>query len=113
MLLATTNVIREACEDPEVPSQIIAMLLLVASLKEPSGVAELGRQVGMSSSSASRLVQRLGRGTLGKPGLGLVETREDPLKWVRKLVTLTPKGVEVVAKLEDKLMVGMRSLARA
>ena len=111
LILELIDAMRDQCNDPELPSQTMAMLLTIASSTEPRGVVEFGDLVGMSKASASRLVQTLGRGMRDKDGLGLVEAYEDPQNWSRKLVKLTPKGVRLMGLLEDKLLRGLQRLS--
>ena len=111
LILELIDAMRDQCNDPELPSQTMAMLLTIASSSEPRGVVEFGDLVGMSKASASRLVQTLGRGMREKAGLGLVEAYEDPQNWSRKLVKLTPKGVRLMGLLEDKLLRGLQRLS--
>lgn len=111
LILELIDAMRDQCNDPELPSQTMAMLLTIAASTEPRGVVEFGDKVGMSKASASRLVQTLGRGMRDKDGLGLVEAYEDPQNWSRKLVKLTPKGVRLMGLLEDKLIRGIQRLS--
>lgn len=64
----------------------------------------------MSKASASRLVQNLGRGqrATGREGVGVIETREDPMNYTRKMVYLTPKGQRLMDLIETKLLAGMK-----
>lgn len=111
LLLVSLDVLRDGCDDPELPAQIAAMLLHVANRKEPIGVVELGELAGMSKASASRVVQLLGRGSRDKEGRGLLETYEDPANWSRKLVKLSPKGVRLIQTLEGRFMSGIRHIS--
>lgn len=111
LVLELIDALRDQCNDPELPSQTMAMLLTIASSSEPRGVVEFGDKIGMSKASASRLVQTLGRGMRDKDGLGLIEAYEDPQNWSRKLVKLTPKGARLMGLLEDKLLRGIQRLS--
>lgn len=111
LLLEILDVMRDQCNDPELPAQTIAALLQVASSIEPRGVVELGEKIGMSKASASRLVQTLGRGMRDREGLGLIEAYEDPTNWSRKLIKMTPKGVRLMGLIEEKLMRGLQRLS--
>lgn len=54
----------------------------------------------MSTSTMSRILQRLGAGSGDNDrvkGLGLIVTAEDPMDWRTKRVTLTKKGKEVLS----------------
>lgn len=106
------DLLRDGCNDPELPAQTISMLLHVASCSEPKGILELGELTGMSRASASRVIQILGRGMRERSGLGYLETHEDPLNWSRKLVSLTPKGLRLVEAIETKLMGCFKRIAK-
>lgn len=111
MMLEILDVLRDGCNDPELPAQTMAILLHVATHSTPPGVMELGALTGMSKASASRLVQILGRGMRDREGLGLLSTEEDPQNWSRKLVKLTPKGIRLMEAIETKMMAGLRKLS--
>lgn len=109
-LLSIVDALRDGCNDPELPAQAIALLMHVAARRDPPTVLELGTLTGMSKASASRLVQNLGRGqrATGREGVGVIETREDPMNYTRKMVYLTPKGQRLMDLIETKLLAGMK-----
>jgi DNA-binding MarR family transcriptional regulator len=110
MLVGVMNTLRDTTNDPELPSQMIVLILTLATRSEPPGVLELAKIIGMSQASASRCVTVLGRGLRGKPGLGLVEAVEDPTNYSRKLVRLTAKGNRLVDALETTVINAIRTL---
>lgn len=66
---------------------------------ESIGKTQLERVLDMSTSTMSRILQRLGLGSVENDrvkGLGLIETKEDPADWRTKRVSLTKKGREVL-----------------
>ena len=106
-LLDSTRILREELNSKELPAQILAIFLEVAHQPEPKGVVELGVIVGVSRAAASRIVGTLGRGNKDrngnlKPGLDVVEAFEDSSNWSRKLVRLTQKGIDILAKVETR-----------
>lgn len=85
--------------DPDLPIQY-ALSFLTLAANEGLSLGELATRLGIAQSSASRNVAALSAWhSFGKPGLDLVEAREDPRERRRKLVTLTPKGHALVETL--------------
>ena len=78
--------------DPDLPIQY-ALSFLTLAQNEGLSMGELAQRLAIAQSSASRNIAALSDWhSFGKPGLGLVEAREDPRERRRKLVSLTPKG---------------------
>lgn len=100
-LIGAVTVIREVA--PEIGIQAVHLLLEVAR-KPGITVGELMRKTGLSQSSCSRNLALLSaQHRLGKPGLDLVYTQEDPSERRRKLARLTPKGEELVSLVVDSV----------
>ncbi len=79
--------------------QAAHILLLVA---EDPGITskEIAKKTGLSQSSCSRNISLLSEiNRLGKPGLNLVKSMEDPEERRRKIVHLTEKGKELTDKI--------------
>lgn len=91
-LLAQVSVFRDEL-DPEISSQLVATLLLVA-LNPGTRITTLGPRLGLSSSAAARNVERLASVVTrtGVRGWGLVEYRDHPEDRRSKALYLTPKG---------------------
>jgi DNA-binding MarR family transcriptional regulator len=70
-------------------SQINVLMRLYHGGK--SGVSEIGEQMGVTSAAASQAIDRL-------VNLELIERTEDPDDRRAKLLVLTPKGRELIAK---------------
>lgn len=102
--LESLEAIRELTGDPEIQAQKVIILLQVAMHREIS-MTDLLKYAGVEQSSVSRNVTTLAEGfpLKGKPGMGLVESYEDPAFRRRKLVRLTKKGEELIAKLEERV----------
>lgn len=80
--------------DPEMPIQQATAFTLVA-LSEGLTLKEVTARLGMATSSASRNIAALSKWhRLNRPGLDLVEAREDLADRRSKKVTLTPKGTQ-------------------
>lgn len=71
---------------------------------------ELEKATDLSLASVSRNLMALGKyHRLGKPGLYLIETADDPTERRRKIAFLTPKGRKFV---EDVISVGLPASER-
>ena len=86
--------------------QMMQVLLHVAH-RPGCTMQELTEATGLALSSVSRNLTALGEWhRLGKEGLGLVETIDDPVERRRKIVFLTPKGRAFCADLISVLRPG-------
>lgn len=93
--------------DPDLPIQY-ALSFLTLAQNEGLSMGELAQRLAIAQSSASRNIAALSDWhSFGKPGLGLVEAREDPRERRRKLVSLTAKGRAFLHRL-TALIVGHR-----
>lgn len=102
--LDVLNILRDATQQ-DIEAQILSVLLLVAQRRnDPPNILELARLASVGEATASRAVATLGRGLRGKPGLGLVETKEDPKNYSRKLVVLTAKGERVLQNIATTML---------
>ncbi len=91
--------------DPDLPIQY-ALSFLTLAQNEGLSMGELAQRLAIAQSSASRNIAALSDWhSFGKPGLGLVEAREDPRERRRKLVSLTAKGHAFLHRL-TALMAG-------
>ncbi|KJV08814.1 MarR family transcriptional regulator [Elstera litoralis] len=91
--------------DPDLPIQY-ALSFLTLAQNEGLSMGELAQRLAIAQSSASRNIAALSDWhSFGKPGLGLVEAREDPRERRRKLVSLTAKGQAFLHRL-TALMAG-------
>jgi len=105
------NLMRDATNNQEAQAQMLDVLLTVAKRSSnPPGVMELAKLGNVSDASASRCVALLGRGLRAYPGSKLIETREDPMNYSRKLVHLTPKGERLMAALGDALIDALKRI---
>lgn len=78
--------------------------LLTVYLRPGIHVHELGAEVGVTPSAASRIVYRLSSEyTPGVPGLGLFQTETDPSHRRKIQVFLTPKGTQMIESLVEQL----------
>ncbi len=91
--------------DPDLPIQY-ALSFLTLAQNEGLSMGELAQRLAIAQSSASRNIAALSDWhSFGKPGLGLVDAREDPRERRRKLVSLTAKGHAFLHRL-TALMAG-------
>lgn len=85
--------------DTTLPIQTMVALLVVA-VEEGQSVSEVARRAGLQQSSASRNVSSLTDWSYNKrPGLGLVEYRQDPMNLSIKALHLTKKGAQVLRQI--------------
>jgi DNA-binding MarR family transcriptional regulator len=64
---------------------------------------DLALYLGTSETSVSRMTDRLGDvNRQDKPGYGLLEKMQDPVRKKRKLVRFTPKGIEWIRALKQQ-----------
>lgn len=87
----------------DMQAQTMLTLLYAAKLEgRPDGVSvkDIEKQLQVSSAAASRNVSGLTEEGIKKQGgLGLLETEEDPMYRVRKVIKVTPKGRRVLETL--------------
>lgn len=102
LTLELLNLMRDATGQ-HVEAQVLAGFLMIAARDEsnPPNILEVAKLLDVSDASASRIVSILGRGLRGKEGAGLLETREDPNNYSRKLVYLSAKGQRLVQRLGE------------
>lgn len=91
--------------DPEVPATTILCFLVVSQAEsEDVHMKDLQQSLGITPASASRNIAYLSKEhRLGKPGLDLVETYEDPADRRFKRIRLKPKGKQLKTRLRDIL----------
>ncbi|MBY5581877.1 MarR family transcriptional regulator [Rhizobium leguminosarum] len=84
----------------EMQAQQMAIFLAVAA-KPESTITDIAKITGHSTGSVSRNVAALSQlHRKGMPGLDILVAKEDVLDRRNKRITLTPKGVRVMAALE-------------
>ena len=89
--------------DKEIPAQVIATFLYVASHDDCSKV-DLEKALAFSSASGSRNTDWLGAyHRLNKPGLGLIIKYRDPTNRRKQVLQLSPKGRKLVQELKQIL----------
>ncbi|MFN7322999.1 MAG: MarR family transcriptional regulator [bacterium] len=89
--------------DREMPAQVVATFLYVASHNECHKVA-LEEDLNFPTSSGSRNTDWLSRfHRLRKPGLNLISKEVDPLDRRRTILKLTPKGEQLVHHITQLL----------
>jgi len=96
-----------------VEAQTVMFLLEVAAQVEPTDLSSVGQKLGISKAAASRNFYRLADGKGGEGGLDLIKSLVDYNDRRRVLLTLTPKGVEVVTELTTYLDKNMRRILDA
>ncbi len=86
--------------DSSMPVGEIIFLLHCSLLSEPS-MKVVAQYADIPESSASRYMTHLaaGRPAIGKPGVNLLSTYENPLDRKMKIIQITPKGGEFLQTL--------------
>lgn len=80
------------------------MVFLVVAQRSEITLADIAKETGVVLSSASRNVAKMGPGANpNEPGLGLVESFEDPWNRKRKLVRLTSKGRKLAERINEEV----------
>ena len=89
--------------DKEIPAQVIATFLYVASHDDCAKV-DLEKALAFSSASGSRNTDWLSAfHRLNKPGLGLIIKYRDPNNRRKQVLQLSPKGRKLVQELKQML----------
>ncbi len=89
--------------DREIPAQVIATFLYVASHDNCHKQA-MEEELGLSTASGSRNTDWLSKiHRLNKPGMDLIIKEVDPTNRRRLVLRLTPKGKDLVNELEEIL----------
>lgn len=100
-LLKAMNLLRVL--DREMPAQVIASFLYVASHDNCHKQA-MEEELSMTVASGSRNTDWLSKyHRLNKPGLDLITKEADPSDRRRQILKLTPKGHELVKQLQEIL----------
>ena len=107
----TDNVMWKLCrihelfreKDVEVPGQLVSVFCFIAS-HNPCHMQAIQEALGMSSNSVSRNTDWLSsHHRLGKAGMGLITKKSDAVHLRRKILRLTDKGHDIVAKIKEIL----------
>ena len=100
-LLSVIELLRDL--DREVPAQVVSCFLYIA-VHNPCHKQALEEELDFTTASSSRNIRWLSdKHRLKKPGLGLVDVTKDPSNRRRLLLSLTPKGHDLIKTLEAKL----------
>lgn len=107
-LMAAVSSFHAKVGDPRLQTSTLLAFLHIAMRGEVAQAELQDVMMVEGKSTVTRALQTLGRGQVERdgtsarlvPGLGWVETHEDPLYAKQKLVRLTPAGREVARSLE-------------
>jgi DNA-binding MarR family transcriptional regulator len=103
-LQAFTNFTGEA----DVQVQTVQSFLVIAHGGNPSR-DELARQIGVTSSAASRNLKKMCEAPRGQEGYGLITMDLDPMDHRRRITKLTARGHELVRHIEEALLPPIRA----
>lgn len=90
--------------DPGMESQQMALFLAVASSADggPITMKDLRERLELSNASASRNIAALSKWhRLGRPGLDLLEQKENPADRRYKIITLSAKGRALARRITE------------
>jgi len=91
--------------DGDVQIQTIQVFLkVVFSGNATIDYAALEKATGVSQSAVSRSVKKMATGPLANPGYGLINVDFDPHDLRRRIITLSPRGKDLVAAMESRMM---------
>lgn len=103
-MTAALDVFAAEVKTTDVPLTQLLTFLHVA-MRGELPLTDLEKLTGVVQSSVSRNVARMGPGaTPAAPGLGLMETYEDPWYRRRKLVRITERGRKLASDIEKALL---------
>mgnify|MGYP006276605563 CR=1 FL=1 len=89
--------------DVEVPGQLVAVFCYIAS-HNPCNLQAIEQGLNLSPNSTSRNTDWLSsHHRLGKPGMGLITKKKDPLNQRRRIVELTDKGYLMIQQIKEIL----------
>jgi DNA-binding MarR family transcriptional regulator len=93
----------EKMDKQDVPPNTVLIFAEVAANPGRS-LKELQEATGLGQAVVSRSVAALGRGNASMgPGLGLLQTEEDPANYSRKIVSLTDDGQQFLSRVDEQL----------
>lgn len=111
VMIQLLSTMQKFVETADVPLQQLLTFAHVADRQEMP-MADLAVLTGVTQSSVSRNVARLGQGmSPTEAGYGLLSAFEDPYYRKRKLVSLTPRGKELAKELEKAAAKFLKSAA--
>ena len=89
--------------DSHMESQTIAVFFYVCQYGAVDGVSmkNISKELSIAQSTVSRNCYKLSDKIKEKPGIGLLQSFEDPMERRRKLVRLTPRGKRVYSTLSE------------
>ena len=89
--------------DSHMESQTIAVFFYVCQYGAVDGVSmkNISRELSIAQSTVSRNCYKLSDKIKKGPGIGLLQSFEDPMERRRKLVRLTPRGKRVYRTLSE------------
>ena len=89
--------------DNQVPAQVLSVFFYIAA-HDGCALSRMPKELGLAQSSISRCTDWLSDyHRLGKPGMGLIVKRKDPLDSRLRRAYLTPKGKNVVRTIKELL----------
>lgn len=100
MTLDVLTAFKEFVQDNDVQVQTIQVFLKIASSSGSPSMEELIKTTGIGLSAVSRNIKKLAVGQQQSPGYGLVTVELDPYDNRRRVLALSHRGHELVARLD-------------
>lgn len=99
---------REFTGDGDVQVQTIQTFLkIVLAGGATANYDDIARATGVSQAAVSRNIKKMAKGARETTGYGLVIVNLDPLDSRRRIITPSPRGKDLVAVMESRILPGM------
>ncbi len=99
---------KEFTGDGDVQIQTIQTFLrIVFAGGATANFEDIARVTGVSPAAVSRNIKKMAKGPRETPGYGLIIVELDPYDSRRRIVTLSPRGKDLVSAMESRMMPGM------
>lgn len=105
---------REFTGDGDVQVQTIQTFLkVVMAGGATANFDDIAKATGVSQAAISRNIKKMAKGPRETPGYGLIIVELDPYDSRRRIISLSPRGKDLVSAMESRMMPGMlRYLAK-
>jgi len=99
---------KEFTGDGDVQLQTIQTFLkIVLAGGATANYDDIAKAAGVSQAAISRNIKKMAVGTRSTPGYGLIIVDLDPFDSRRRIITLSPRGKDLVAAMESRMLPGM------
>lgn len=99
---------KEFTEDGDVQVQTIQTFLKIALAGgATANFRDISRATGVTQAAVSRNIKKMAKGPRETAGYGLIIVELDPYDSRRRIITLSPRGKELVAQMESRMKPGL------